>query len=596
MTPDLCVAVTASDESAALLHQAVETRLFIRALRGSTASYEFHHLFRDLLLHELAQRTPRHHRDLLHRRAAEWYLHHNDLTTAIPHLVAAGEHDRAADLIHAAARPALLRNDLRSLPAWLRSLPETCLNRRPELLIELAWISMQTGGDNLHTILKRIQDNSASTTALSPSAQEDRDTLAILARIVSSDQNGLYNDVTALIKRLSPGNHLARGWAHLVAALAVGSINPETPSLPHIQHALAAFRAITYSGGQITALLVRSAIEQVEGKATAAIATCQNGLAIAQTLPNPDLSDLYALHFLAGETLYWLNRPNDAITHFKEALAITELLDNPSHIVYARCWLQLCAAALGQQVEITAEEIADEDRLVARALRTQARSNIAQMIDGQVRRWLILGHPTRAWQAWQQIGTDLESLTIASPYVFWYSTFSAWIARGQELERLTPYFRKFIERERKAHRNLPLIRAQILACRQEQLLGNHNAARARMRPLLHMVETTGLHRTILEFPSFAPLLRATPTPFAQRLLSELSETAPAIIAGTNATLTTRERQILTLLSEGRSNAQIAQHLALTEGTIKNTLTRIYQRLGVNNRNQALAIAHARGIL
>jgi DNA-binding NarL/FixJ family response regulator len=55
-------------------------------------------------------------------------------------------------------------------------------------------------------------------------------------------------------------------------------------------------------------------------------------------------------------------------------------------------------------------------------------------------------------------------------------------------------------------------------------------------------------------------------------------------------LTQRENDILALLSEGRSNRQIAQALFLSEKTVKAHLAAIFRKLGVTNRTQAAMVA------
>jgi DNA-binding NarL/FixJ family response regulator len=51
-------------------------------------------------------------------------------------------------------------------------------------------------------------------------------------------------------------------------------------------------------------------------------------------------------------------------------------------------------------------------------------------------------------------------------------------------------------------------------------------------------------------------------------------------------LSQRELDILKLLANGKSNREIAQHLFLTEGTVKNYITRILQQLQLRDRTQA----------
>lgn len=60
-------------------------------------------------------------------------------------------------------------------------------------------------------------------------------------------------------------------------------------------------------------------------------------------------------------------------------------------------------------------------------------------------------------------------------------------------------------------------------------------------------------------------------------------------------LTGREEEILLWLSKGLSNKDIAQKLHLTEGTVKNYVTTILQKLGVQDRTQAALRAREMGI-
>ncbi|WP_125099398.1 response regulator [Leucobacter chromiireducens] len=61
-----------------------------------------------------------------------------------------------------------------------------------------------------------------------------------------------------------------------------------------------------------------------------------------------------------------------------------------------------------------------------------------------------------------------------------------------------------------------------------------------------------------------------------------------------AGLTEREREVLTLVAQGRSNAEIAAELFLGEATIKTHVSNVLQKLGVRDRIQAVVWAHTRG--
>lgn len=61
-------------------------------------------------------------------------------------------------------------------------------------------------------------------------------------------------------------------------------------------------------------------------------------------------------------------------------------------------------------------------------------------------------------------------------------------------------------------------------------------------------------------------------------------------------LTARELMVLRLMASGLSNRDIASALSITERTVKFHVTAILNRLGADNRTQAVALATRRGIL
>ncbi len=67
-------------------------------------------------------------------------------------------------------------------------------------------------------------------------------------------------------------------------------------------------------------------------------------------------------------------------------------------------------------------------------------------------------------------------------------------------------------------------------------------------------------------------------------------------AGPSTRLTQRERQVLQLVAEALGTADMARRLHLGESTVKTHLNRIFRKLGVANRTQALAAAHRQGLL
>ena len=59
-------------------------------------------------------------------------------------------------------------------------------------------------------------------------------------------------------------------------------------------------------------------------------------------------------------------------------------------------------------------------------------------------------------------------------------------------------------------------------------------------------------------------------------------------------LTAREREVLALITEGLGNAEIAGRLSISEKTVRNHVSNLFDKLGVWSRAQAMVFAHDHG--
>ena len=86
---------------------------------------------------------------------------------------------------------------------------------------------------------------------------------------------------------------------------------------------------------------------------------------------------------------------------------------------------------------------------------------------------------------------------------------------------------------------------------------------------------------------------------ARKVFAEFARLAPAarpLDAGLAEPLTEREREVLRGVAEGLSNREIGQKLFLTEGTVKNYVTSVLQKIGARDRTQAALRAKDLGLL
>ncbi len=107
----------------------------------------------------------------------------------------------------------------------------------------------------------------------------------------------------------------------------------------------------------------------------------------------------------------------------------------------------------------------------------------------------------------------------------------------------------------------------------------------RSRELLQVIRAVHQGRAVIDAQMTTRLLYESRQPAGKR--EEPLKLQP---------LTDRERQILTLVSAGASNKDVAAQLSLSERTVKNYLSIIFQKLQVNNRTEAVTRAWREGLV
>jgi DNA-binding NarL/FixJ family response regulator len=83
--------------------------------------------------------------------------------------------------------------------------------------------------------------------------------------------------------------------------------------------------------------------------------------------------------------------------------------------------------------------------------------------------------------------------------------------------------------------------------------------------------------------------------FAARVRRHMERPA-RLVEGLGAKLTRRELEVLELLTEGLSQAQIARRLFVSPKTVGTHTERIFKKLGAHNRAQAVSLSYQHGLL
>jgi LuxR family transcriptional regulator, maltose regulon positive regulatory protein len=136
LSPTVCASLTGRDDAVGVLDELDRRNLFLaRYMSEDGPVWRYHDLFSSFLLdHLLAERGEDEVAEL-HRRAAEVL----SPTRAVPHLLAAGSHERAAELVEEITLQDMDPSILSVVLPWVEALPSELIEQRHMLALLLAW-------------------------------------------------------------------------------------------------------------------------------------------------------------------------------------------------------------------------------------------------------------------------------------------------------------------------------------------------------------------------------------------------------------------------------------------------------------------------
>jgi LuxR family transcriptional regulator, maltose regulon positive regulatory protein len=144
MSGPLCDEVLEMEGSGKLLRELAHSNLLVVPLDDGGGWYRYHRLFADFLLYELKNTDPKL-MPVLHGRASVWFEREGQLDKAIEHATAAGEYERAGQIIARHWFGYVATGHTAALQGWLDPLPEDFVGRAAPLSIVKAWICALQG-------------------------------------------------------------------------------------------------------------------------------------------------------------------------------------------------------------------------------------------------------------------------------------------------------------------------------------------------------------------------------------------------------------------------------------------------------------------
>ena len=135
---DLGAGLSGLSDAGAMLGWLADQNLFVQRLDEAGDWFQIHTVFREFLLDRLARDEPGA-MPRLHGIASRWYAAHDRPAEAIGHALDAGDAEAAAALIEAAAAAMVERSDILTLLGWIARLPSGVVEHRIPLRLAQAW-------------------------------------------------------------------------------------------------------------------------------------------------------------------------------------------------------------------------------------------------------------------------------------------------------------------------------------------------------------------------------------------------------------------------------------------------------------------------
>lgn len=139
LSPGLCNAVYQSDRGTGLLDKVERSNLFLIPLDQEGRWFRYHHLFAEFLQAELRRESDDEFIEVC-GLAAAWNKNQDRLTEAVQYCLSGRLYDQAANLIAEKAPDiAQYQGDHYTILDWMRRLPEEYHSKRPEIILNHAW-------------------------------------------------------------------------------------------------------------------------------------------------------------------------------------------------------------------------------------------------------------------------------------------------------------------------------------------------------------------------------------------------------------------------------------------------------------------------
>jgi LuxR family maltose regulon positive regulatory protein len=564
--------------------------LFIVPLDNERRWYRYHHLFGDLLRQRLGK--PKEFVEF-HLRASQWHEENGDLGAAFHHAIAAGDFVRAAGLAEAAWQGMNESFQSAAWLGWVKKLPEEVIRVHPVLCTQLGQAFANAGEPEASEL--RLQDAERCLDG-SDVANEAHKPLPATIALTRAYNAQVQGNLATAVKyaeqaiQLIPENDYYR---RSQAAITLECTHWASGNLEAAIQALGEWmESMTQLGNHV--FVVASAFGVADllvglGRLSEAERAYQDALQLAAQ-HGPEAEQITAHHHLGLSMIYrqlqttladWLYRWHVAQTQLKEAAGDLETA------------LALLDEAKRGYIQTVVPDLRPIAALKARIYLKQGRPDKA-----------------RAWAA--ECGLS-QADEVSYLHEFEYLTLARLEIANPLVNALLARLLHAAEAQKRQGSELDILLVQALS---HEAQGNRPQALAALESALALAEPEGYVRIfsdegeamrllLMDFRSKNEKQAAHPLlGYVDKVLAAFAQPAevtsqskvinqvPEIIEP----LTDREREILRLIAEGKSNGEISRRLYLALSTVKGHNLRIFAKLQVQSRTEAVARARELDLL
>ncbi len=572
----------------ATLEYLERANLFLIALDPQRRWYRYHHLFADLLRQRL-----QHHgadRAALHIRASSWYEQNGLELEAFQHATAADDIDRAARLLEGSGTPLHFRGAAAPVLRWLESLSPAALAARPALRVTYA-ITLSIAGRNSQVAANlNAAETALDNAEIDAQTRNLRGQIAAMRAMLAAPQyqvDIIIDQAGRALADLHPCNLPLRSMATWTLGMAYKYQGDRAAARRAYQDAIALCET---SGNRFINVLAGTGLGQIQESDLDFVAAEQSYRRVLALVGEPLLPMACEACFGLARLAYERNDLATAEHYVQLSIELARRIESIDSAVSAELFLVRLRLAQGE-LAAAAVVLAEAARSIREHHYEQQRPPLVAV---QVLLLLHQGDPAAAATLAHTEDIPLSQARVAL----------AMSDPARALELLEP------QRRQAETRNWPDQQLQVLMLEALTLRAQGAGARAlqRLAAALALAEHSGCIRSFVDAgPPMADLLArfeqgsGRMQPYVQTLLQAFALPKTQLPTGRitspfSEPLSPREIEILRLIAQGLSNREIGARLVLALDTVKGHNRRIFEKLQVQRRTEAIVRARELGLV